>query len=483
MKPAPAQLLAAYGAQVWEPITRAQFYAPDGTPLPAVDVIEGDWDASSDRWPREEATFTVPVALTPRATAPPVSPYGGTVVLTMGARLPGVGELTFRVTELDVTETTIRRPDSTVEVRAVSHEARVNEDRRVDRNGTDAGLSSAVVAGLVRYTMGAAYPVTNLLTTDPVLEAGAYDLDGDVWPVVESIMDAAGGEAVFTLSGLVLRDVPDKASTPAQVFTTGERDAGTITAYASTRGWAYNAVRLRWVSPDAKTRALRYKWEATRTAAPAAGHVSVNTADPLNAAVLYVHRRPTSDQDVAEQFAGLTTGDRVTIVQEVTNGPDKRLRYVATGRATIGTNVITIPVGLVSAKGTEPADESDVEVSVTIAEHDRVGSWDDTSAVSGVASDYGRHVFRETYQVDRGTLPTQAQANAAAKAMGLRRLDGYRTVTMDVVPAPWVEPGDTIRVVMLGDTTETLLVTGVSVPLTQLDPMTVEARDPAYTAT
>ena len=269
-----------------------------------------------------------------------------------------------------------------------------------------------------------------------------------------------------------------------QVFRTGEQDTGTLTGYASTRGWAPNVVRLRWVSDEARPGALRYKWEATRTAAPPAGHVSVNTADPRAASVLYLHRTTPAGSDVAEALAGIAAGDRVTVVQVIANGPDKRLRYVATGRPTFGASVISVPVDLTKATGTEPADEADVEVTVRIAEHDRVGVWQDTgTGPSRVSGPYGSHVAAEEYRVDRGTLPTQSEATAAALAMARRQAGAFRTVALRTVPAPWVEPGDTVRVEFLGGSAETLQVTGMSLPLSQLDVMLLDCRDYAYTAT
>lgn len=486
MRPSPARLRATYGAQVVEPITRATFLAPDGTPLPAVDVLEGVFTSSAGRWPRDEVDLQVPVNLTATTTAPPVSAYGGRLLLEVGARVPGVGELLLPLASLDVSETTIERPDNVITVRAVSHEARVNEDRYGAGEVTAAGTTSSVVIGLVRRTLGPSWPVQNLMTSDPVLEAGAVELSGaDVWGVVDELMTAAGAEAFFDPAGtLVLRPTPSKATDPAQVFRTGEQGAGTLTGYASTRGWAPSVVRLRWVSNEARPGALRYKWEATRTATPGTGHVSVNTADPRNASTLYAHRTSTAGTDVAESFAGIAAGDTITVVQVIADGPDKRLRYVATGAPTFGASVVSIPVDLTKASGSEPVDESAVEVTVRIAEHARVGVWQDTSTgPSSVTGPYGRHVATEEYRVERGTLPTQAAADAAALAMARRQAGAFRTVNLRTVPAPWVEPGDTVRVEFLGGSSETLQVRGMTLDLTQLDVMLLDCRDYAYTAT
>jgi hypothetical protein len=222
------------------------FYAPDGRALLSQDVTEGVFTATAGEWPRESCEFTLPTALTPAATAPPVSAYGGTVGVEFGARITGVDYLFTRAT-LDVHRTIVDRPAGTITVRAVSHEARVNEDRYTNKDATNAGKASAVVTALVRRTLGATHPVRNLLSTDVDLAAGAYPLDGDVWPTVEAIMDATGGEAVFGPTGeLILRDDPVKAS-PVLTLQTGEGPGGTLTGYRSERGWAFNRVAVVYI--------------------------------------------------------------------------------------------------------------------------------------------------------------------------------------------------------------------------------------------
>lgn len=486
MIPHPAQLDAAYGVNAWEPLCEATFTDPDGNPLGSVRVTEGELVTDGDVWPRQEATFRVPVELTPALTKHPVSPYGGTVVLRAGARVLGTDYL-FTLATLDVFRTRVVRPDGYVEVRAVSHEARVNEDRYDTRDWTPAGKVSDVVSGIVRRTLGSNHPVRVQLTRDPQVEADTYPLDGDVWPTVEQLMRVAGGEAVFTEDGtLLLRDLPTKATAPVLTFRTGETGPGTLTGYESERAWAPNRVVLVWRTEQSSTKGLRYKWEATRTATPGTGKVSVNTSDPKAASVLYVHRTAASGQDVAESFAGLTTGDRVGVVEQLDDGPDKRLRYRVTGRATIGASVISIPVDLTTATGSEPADESDVDVNVSIQARERVGRWADQRATSPsrVSGPYGRHTARETYTVDRGTLPTQSSADRAAEAKSRQLSDLFRTVQLRTIPAMWVEPGDTVGVELLGTTTsELLLVQRVVHDLSGLDVSRWDARDYSATAT
>lgn len=248
--PHPPQLDAAFGTTLWQPITRVTFYGPDGRELTSQALTEddaGELTATAGAWPREECTLVLPTALTPGATASPVSPYGGSLRIDMGARVGGT-EYVFTRATLDVAEVNIERPDNVVTVRAVSHEARVNEDRYENKDATPAGTASSIVTTLVRRTLGATHPVRNLLSTDVTLAAGAFPLDGDVWPTVEAIMDATGGEAVFDAMGaLVLRDAPAKG-TPVLTLRTGEDGrGGTLTGYRSTRGWAYNRVAVVYI--------------------------------------------------------------------------------------------------------------------------------------------------------------------------------------------------------------------------------------------
>lgn len=370
MIPHPPTLDTAHGTAVWEPVCRATFYSPAGLILSTQDVTGGSYRASAGQWPRAEATIDLATALTAAGTTPPVSPYGGRVSLAIGARVAGT-EHTFQLCDLDVTETEIRRPEGIMSIRASSHEARVNEDRVGTRTATAAGATATVVRDLVRATLGATWPMASSLTSNPVLAAGAYPLDGDVWPTIVAMLDAAAGEAWFgPLGQLVLRDAPVKGS-PVITYRTGEDPniQGTLLGYASTRGWAFNGV-----------------------------------------AVVY------------EEATGATPG-RV------------------------------------------------------------VGTWQDTTSTSSVSSPYGRHTRVDRIGVDAGKLPSGAAANAAAAAIGKRAQGRYRSIELRTIPTPWIEPGDTVRVVQLGAATEDMLVDTVTIPLLQLDAMTLEGRDPAYTAT
>lgn len=475
----PSQLDGAYGRVAAQPVATARFTLTGQQPVTVtpLDGSELRWDAS--RWPRTTADLVLPTTITPTLLPGAVSAYGGRCTLTVGQVWRGQS-WTFTAATLAVAKVDVDRPDAQVRVSLVSLEALVNEDRRDTVEDTPAGLVSAVVRGIVERTLGTVAVVNTLGALDVSLTAGQYQLDGDVWPTVERIMDDAGGEAWFDAAGrLVLRPVPVVAA-PALTIAVGG-DGGALTGYSSSRTWGPNRVALVYTTPDAQP-TLRYTWQAARSTAPAAGRVSVNTADARDATVIYLNRKGTSDQDVAETYAGMQSGDVIRVVQEITNGPDRVLRYRVTGAPTIGAAVVSVPVTLGAYRTGEPQNLSAVTVAMVIRGRRRVGVWEDTrpTSVTYVSGPYGRHTYREDYQVERGTLPSQAEADAAALAMARRVTGRLRGVTLRAIPAPWLLPGDTARITMLGGLTEDHVVQAVRMPLPGLDVMEVTTRDAAY---
>lgn len=365
MIPHDPALDAAYGRVLWQPTCRVVPIrnGVEGGPLVPID---GMFRSDATQWPRTEVTMSLPTDVTPSTTTTPLSPYGDRVRVEVGI-VAGGFSYGFTVGTFDVHTADINRPDGTIEVSAVSSEARVNEDRYTDKDATPAGTSSSVVAGIVSRTLGAGYPVTVAVTNDPVLAAGAFPLDGDVWPTVEAIADAAGWDVSFTSSGgLLLRDTPRKG-TPSTTLTTG--DSGTLTGYRSRRSWAYNRV-----------------------------------------AVVY------------EENAGATPARRV-------------------------------------------------------------GLWEDTdpNSATRVTGPYGRHTRRDVVDVDPGKLPTAAAANAAALDVARRSAAPFRSLELRAIPCPWVEPGDTVRVAMLGGLVEDHVVAAIEWPLSLLDVATITTQDATYT--
>lgn len=478
--PHPSELDAAYARVAAEPIARCRFTLP-GYPAVNVTPLAGsNLRHDAGQWPRTALDLVLPTTITPTTLPAALSAYGGRVAVTLGAKWRG-RERVFTAATLAVAEVDIDRPDGRVAVHATSFEALVNEDRYTEETPTPAGKVSAIVTGIVARTLPGIAVVNTLGALDVTLPAGAYTLDGDVWPTIEELMTAAGGEAWFDASGaLVLRPTPTIA---APILTVAAGRFGALTGYSSARVWGPNRVALVYRSPAGKDLGLSYKWEGTRTSVPPSGHVSVNTANPTDATIVYVHRISASGQDVAESFAGFRNGDTLTVGQEIAGAPDKRLRYVITGPGTIGATVISLPVDLANSQGTEPADEADVEVGIRIKPRKRIGLWEDTNATSPtyVSGPYGRHTYRETIDVDRGTLPTQAQANANALAVARRVVGRLRSVSVRAVPAPWLLPGDPIELGMLGGLTEEHVTQAVDLPLPALDVMTVTTRDAAYT--
>lgn len=360
----------AYGRQAWRPLLRVTFVDPAGNPLltPPPITPAGRYVADSSVWPRQTVELTLPTAITPDRTASPVSPYGGGVVLDVGAEFLGE-QRWFRLATLDVTETAIDRPEGTITVKAASHEARVDEDRVTTRTSTSAGTGTALVTSLVRRTLGNGHPVVNLVppASDPAYAAGAFRLDGGVWQTVEAIGDASGFESHFDNAGaLVMRQVPVKASTPSTRVVVGP--GGQLTGYKSVRGWAYNSVA-----------------------------------------------QPYEDD----------AGARV------------------------------------------------------------VGVWQDTNPASAtrVGGPYGRHTrMLDAIRVDTGKLPTQAVADKAATTAARRMGAPFRSATLRTIPAPWIEPGDTVGVEFLGALEERLLVVRHEFPVDGLDVATIVAADDTYTS-
>jgi hypothetical protein len=113
----------------------------------------------------------------------------------------------------------------------------------------------------------------------------------------------------------------------------------------------------------------------------------------------------------------------------------------------------------------------------------RNGIWEDTGTIAGTGTAYGRHTEITVTVVDNGNPPTQAAADRAALALARRHRGDFRSIELRCIPAPWLTPGDTVSVALLGGApAERLLVRSVSWPLTQLDVMTIDCVDPDYVA-
>jgi hypothetical protein len=209
--------------------------------------------------------------------------------------------------------------------------------------------------------------------------------------------------------------------------------------------------------------------------------------------VLYVHKLDRDGTDVGDTFTGLRAadalapGDRIRLVHQDGTGEASRVVYVVTGPATLTASVWSIPVRVVRAvrpSGNPPLFPAgaELDVYVRIRPRRRVGLWEDTVPTSPtrVGGPYGRHTYREDLPVERGELPSQSAANAAALAMARRVVGRFRQVAARGVPAPWIIPGDTLRLGMLGGLTETHVVQSVTHPLSGLDVSTFTTRDAAY---
>lgn len=483
--PAPPALLAAYGRAVPEPITRLRFTLDGQAPI-LVGPLEGDltWDAS--RWPRAQLRAVLPTTITPTTLPPAISAYGGRVTVTMGARVAG-REHTFTAATLALAQVDIDRPDGRVGILATSLEALVNEDRYDLPINSDADDLRNIAPGIVRRTLPGVAVLDELgALGNTIIPEGAYVLDNDVWPTIERLMDDHGAEAWFDAAGrLVQRPTPVVKTTPDLTIKVGG-DGGTLTGYASSRRWGPNRVALVYTTPAYEGRA-RHTWsDVTAPGGVGPGAIAANAAAATR---LYVHRLDTDGTDVADVFAGLRAGDLVRVIDDDSAlAKPSRALFQVTAPGTLSASVLTIPVKnirTVRAAGSPPLFpvDADLDVYTVIKARRVVGTWQDTAAGSPtrVTGPYGRHTYREDLPVERGELPTQAEADAAALGMARRVVGRLRGVTVRAVPAPWLLPGDTVRLTMLGGLTEDHVVQAVSHPLSGLDVMELTTRDAAYT--
>lgn len=376
MIPHDAALDAAYGTDAWTPVTRVTLISPTlagGETQVVAETVQGTLTLSDTNWPRATLDMTVPAGVTAADSDAPVTPYGGRVLVEMGAIVRGAQHI-FQVCDLDVTEVFLERPTNTWTIRAASQEARVNVATpyvSVDmwmygQMGKGDGKTSTAVHALISECMPGydpfftLYPVTIALASDDVLAlTDEITSRGELWPIIEEAMDLTGGEAYFRYDRrLVLRTDPVIGS-PVQTLKVGS--GGTITDYRDVTRWAINAVHVEY--------------------------------------------EKKSDGSL------------------------------------------------------------------------KVGLWENTDPTSPTRIDgpYGRHVRVETRQVS--TLPLQARCDARAASIGKRASAPARRLEVDCVPCGWLEPGDTVAVQLVEGSTTNVLVSGVRIPLSQLDPMTLTMHD------
>jgi hypothetical protein len=84
------------------------------------------------------------------------------------------------------------------------------------------------------------------------------------------------------------------------------------------------------------------------------------------------------------------------------------------------------------------------------------GTWQDTRPDSPLSvARLGRRI---TLWESREGTPTQSQADAAARVVGARAAGLARALTVDTLPRPWLEPGDTVAVTFQGGPVEELML-------------------------
>lgn len=108
-----------------------------------------------------------------------------------------------------------------------------------------------------------------------------------------------------------------------------------------------------------------------------------------------------------------------------------------------------------------------------------LGVWEDHRADSPTAvARIGRVALREDHASLLG-LPSQDAANSAAAALAQRAAGRGRRAVVRHIPRPWIEPGDTVEVVLSGGPTELHFVESVDIPI-RPDVQVTTLRNYAY---
>ena len=100
----------------------------------------------------------------------------------------------------------------------------------------------------------------------------------------------------------------------------------------------------------------------------------------------------------------------------------------------------------------------------------RTGIWDDTRPGSPTNQ---AAIGRVTAARTQDGNPGQVRADKAARRWARRLAGNARTLTIECVPRPWLEPGDTVTVVLADGSSVDHLVSRVRLPLSA-EPMTIE---------
>jgi Putative phage tail protein len=237
-----------------------------------LDVIGGEvsYDGSST----ERTTLTASVALDHAPTE------WGSLLVPADSQL----RVTFALAEgppivcatvwLDAV--TVTRPDSTVELSAVSRATRVAQAGFPPGDRRYTGTTAAVIEAIVEAALGVPVTVDNRGVTGPLIPPERAFLDVDPWQAVEDLCDAAGAEAYFDSHDvLVIRPVPTATGTPAWDLAPG--DDGTIIRYATSLTRAPNDVSIVFTTDDGLE--IRGTAVATGPAAPSGPYGRVTYED------------------------------------------------------------------------------------------------------------------------------------------------------------------------------------------------------------
>jgi len=105
------------------------------------------------------------------------------------------------------------------------------------------------------------------------------------------------------------------------------------------------------------------------------------------------------------------------------------------------------------------------------------GVWQENRPGSPLAVDKIGRVAYPT--LTRSGQPSEARADRAARAIAKKVAGRARSVEVQFVARPWLEPGDSVEVVLANDHEETFVLGAVSIPLGP-EAMTANLRDNRY---
>lgn len=206
----------------------------------------GDLVSSADSYDRTTCRLELPITYAPTGWGSLLTPDDARLRVTYGV---GVGDPAAELARLWVERVSVTRPEGIVTVEAGTLAARISQAGFPSADRRYSGLTTDVVPRIAHDALGWTPPsrVEGSLTSGGPTVTTAQVFSGDPWQAIESLLDAAGGEAYFDGEDLVMRPQPVTKATADWSFAVG--DGGTVTGYESTLERAPNVVRLAVQDP------------------------------------------------------------------------------------------------------------------------------------------------------------------------------------------------------------------------------------------